>query len=186
MYWRSKMSKISEKILNKARKIHALIQSSEENEASVAKAMFDNLCRKYGITEDDIRDEPKIMREIEFSMVGGYERRLASSLVYKILNVNTFSYTHWTNRRTVIGVKMTDKQWTEFQWQYGVFKKGLWEHLDKSVSAYISTNEIWAHDPPDKSSKEWTEDDLKRWEDVSRMASGMKPVAIRKQLAKQG
>ena len=144
-----------ESIKAKLLKIQALADKGYDGEAKAAKQMVESLCKKYGVTIEDI-----LCRETSktYHFIIGRNKIMHQLFVQchgKVTNKHKLQYIKYSSSE--IGVKLTPLQFAElsnlFDWHKQNLKKEIDHHLDMLLEAYINKHDLFSNDP-DKPQKD--------------------------------
>ena len=130
-------------------KIQALADKGYDGEAKAAKQMVEVLCKKYGISIEDIlcRETPKT-----YHFIIGRNKIMFQLFVQchgKVTNKHELEFKKYSSSE--IGVELTPLQFAElsnlFDWHKQNFKKEIDNHLDMLLEAYINKHDLFSKDP---------------------------------------
>lgn len=80
------------KILEKAKKLQALVERGEMGEALAAKRALDALCLANGLDIETLFNEKKERKYFKLPYYNEYARKLLFQCLHKVLNVGSFEY----------------------------------------------------------------------------------------------
>lgn len=141
-------------IIEKARKILALVEQGVDGEVQAAKIALEALLRKHGLTVADLSNEKRERRE--FSIRSRAERLVFSHCLLNRFGRNSYvrshSYTYRNDHRHVYA-DMTDIEYLDFkpffEFHINRYRKELKKMQETVNVAYIHKNNLF--DPnPDK------------------------------------
>lgn len=130
-------------------KIKALADKGCEGEAIAAKQMVEALCKKYGISIEDIlcQDTSKT-----YHFIIGRNKIMHQLFVQchgKVTNKHKLEYVKYSSAE--IGVQLTPLQFAElsnlFDWHKQNLKNEIDQHLDMLLEAYINKHDLFSNDP---------------------------------------
>ncbi len=177
------------------KKLEALANDTRgnEEERNTAKKMLENLMKKHGITEEDLG---KIeMKERKFWYGTPWEYKLAHQLVYSMMEDRPVK--HRTNANMVgfrgwVYIDMTDAEYIEFEYKFGVYKGALWNEMDIFYTAFLQKNKIF----PDRELTDEEREEIEKKKDdpkekakrmrASMMAEGIEFTVLRKGIGDGG
>lgn len=133
-----------ESLKEKLKKLQALAERGYQGEADNARRIFENLCKKYGVSIEELIDEQKKKR---YCFVIGRNK------IYKELFVQCYakvtgccSLHYWQVSRNEIEVELTAIQYAElaslFAWHKLNFDRDLDDMKKTIMQAYISKHNL--------------------------------------------
>lgn len=160
------------KIHDKLRKLLALAERGEGGEKDTAQRMLEKMMLKYGLTLDDL--EVETTRYYYFPFKTKFERLLLFQVYCKVLDDSNISYRQGVRR---IGFLLTMPQYIQMDMMYSILKLDLVNHIERSVLAFITANDLFASSSasPDK---EHTKEELEELEAMMALMRGIKPSAV--------
>lgn len=134
-----------ESIKQKLQKLQALAERGMAGEAANAKRLIEKLCKKYGVTLEEVlsQDQPQ---NYEFE-IGRYKYmlKLFMQCYAVVTNKGTLSYVQCS--RSVIRVELTPLQYAElknfFEWHKANFAKDVEAMQNTIIDAYLHKHNIF-------------------------------------------
>lgn len=174
------MSQIPDKVVRRLEKLLALTASSNQNEAANAQSRIDALCTKYGIELDQLLSGAEEQKERYIYYYNAPYKKLAIQILYMLVPERPI-YRSRVKQSNLV-VDLTDSEYAEFELYHSVLKPALRQHMEDSVSAFISANDIY----PDTVPEAFVDDEDEDWARLNRvaaMASGITPTPVHKAIS---
>ena len=157
-----------EKVLDKAKKLQALVERGEMGEAKAAKRALENLCDIWGIDIAQLFTEEKKERKFKIPYHDPFAQRILFQCYCKVTNQNEINYSH--NRyKNVIYLELTDAQYIDlsqiFDFYLRQWKKEKKQLMKDMLNAFINKHDLFSADK--ESSKEPITPE--KWEEIMRM-----------------
>ena len=111
--------KIEDKVLDKIKKVYALVEQGYEGEAKAAKFQLDKLLKKYNITLEEILEEES-EEEYEFKHRTKYEKQLIYQIIAKVCGRKKQTF-YFQKGRKVVLVKLTKAEYIDVNEHYQVY-----------------------------------------------------------------
>lgn len=171
---------IDDKIIQLAKKLHALAEQGDGGEKENALEMLQRLIQKHGITLESIIGEAKHRRNF---VIKTTQHKFFFQVVASVLGQDYSYYQSKSNIRK-IGLCLSDAEFIEIQAKFDFYVVAYEKDLKLFYRAFIHRNKLYAkqHENNQQSSKEQkpelTEDDLK----IIYMMQGLKAHAFHKRL----
>lgn len=152
------MKEAKESILEKIRKIKALMDGGEDGEAKAARLALERLMEANGLTWDDIMDERRITREFKYS--NEREMALMMQLIVRLFGSTSEIYKKGTFNKNakVVFLNMTDMEYIDMKNQWEYYRKAWKSYLEKSMkellSAFIMKFNLYDSTPDEGDSRE--------------------------------
>lgn len=166
---------------DRLKKLLALATQGVGGEADNARRVLNRLLDRYGMTEDDLADQPRQLYWFRYDDAPG--RRLLQQLVYSFFPKDDPRHNqHYTSRakQRQLGVKLTEQEHQEFAASYVVYRAALKQHMERAYSAFIQANEIFPEDTDVQ--REYTDEEIAEMRKVLAMAKATERTTIHKQL----
>ena len=145
-----------EKALEKLAKIKALAERGVGGEKETAKRMYEELCRKYEISEDE---EEAALAQLEkrwFSYSTELEEELLLQIFYKVTgSVESYMYTGKYSRRKKRGCICTKLEAAEIELLFGFYREEMKRELEVFMIAFKQKNNLF----PDETARAYKEYD---------------------------
>lgn len=176
----------NEKVIDKIKKLQALVEGGVEGEALAAKRALDALCKKYDVDIEDLFTEKKEWREFKLPYNDKAARKLLFQLYGYVTNKTKFSYKK--NRYgNIISFELTTREFVDLnnmlEFYLKEWKKELKQHCNDLFSAFINKNNLFANSiPDDDKEKKITPEEFERILRVSNLMSTMERKHYRKQI----
>jgi hypothetical protein len=143
-------------IIEKARKVLALVEQGVEGEAQAAKFALEALLKKHGLTIEDLKNEKRERRE--FSIKSRNEILIFNHCILNMFGHSSAvwgrTYTYKRDYRHVYA-EMTDIEYLDFkpffEFHIKQFRKELKKMIEATKSAYINRQNLF---DPNSSQKE--------------------------------
>lgn len=139
-------------IIEKARKVLALVEQGVDGEVQAAKSALEALLAKHGLTIEDLKNEKRELRE--FSIKSSKEILIFSHCILKMFGHGSFVWKHhYTCKRDYrhIYAKMTEIEFLDFKpfYEFHVrqFRKELKKMLETVRTAYIHKHDLFDPNP---------------------------------------
>lgn len=174
-----------ESIKEKLLKMQALAEKGYQGEADAAKRMIEILCRKHGVSIEDILSEQVKTQRFEFEIgKGKIYKTLFTHCYGKVTNKREMSY--YRRSLSKIALDLTPMQYAElsnlFEWHKANFKKDLEQTIDMMVDAYINKHDLFSSDNSGDTDKELPPEDIKKIKAMFAMMEQLSDNTYHKQL----
>lgn len=143
-----------ESIIEKARKILALVEQGVDGEVQAAKAALEAILKKNGLTIEDLKNEKRERRE--FSLKSGEEEYIFNHCIINMFGHHSHVWeNHYRYKRDYrhIYAEMTDVEYLDFkpffEFHVGNYRKELKKMVEAVRSAYIQKNHLFDPNPSD-------------------------------------
>lgn len=152
-----------ESIKAKLLKLQALVENGYKGEAIAAKRRLESLCRKYGVSIEDILREKEEITRYEFETgSSSLLKTLFKQCYFKVLNKKEIIY--YNRSRSKIAVDLTPLQYAElsnlFEWHKVNFKKDMEKTLNTMLDAYLNKHDLFSDQDEDNPEKEIKPEDF--------------------------
>lgn len=129
---------VKDSIMEKLRKIKALMDGGEAGEVEAARLALERLMEANGLTWDDIMDERRTTREFKYS--NKREMALMMQLIVKLFGSTSEIYKKGTFNREakVVFLDMTDVEYIDMKNQWEYYRKAWNSYLEKSMKELLS------------------------------------------------
>lgn len=165
---------------DKMRKLLALAERGEGGEKETAQRMLGSLLLKYGISLQELAEDSKNVYYWNYNNV--HERKILFQIYCKVCNTEDIEY--YTDDRKC-GFELSSSQYIEMDLHYSILKKELKTLIERTVSAFVVANKIFANEEKDTQHREYTQKELEELEELLRIANCIKPSKINKQLERK-
>jgi len=143
-----------EKVLDKLRKIKALAERGVGGEKETALRMYEELCRKYEISEDEAEAALMRLENRWFGYSTPLEEELLVQIFYKVTGDKThYVYTGNYSRRKKRGCVCTELEAAEIQLLFNFYREKMKEELEAFMIAFKQKNSLF----PDETAREYKE-----------------------------
>ena len=143
-----------EKALEKLRKIKALAERGVGGEKETAMRMYEDLCKKYNVSEDEA--ELAQLEKRWFSYSTKLEEELLLQIFYKVTGDSAhYVYTGKYGRRKKRGCVCTELEAVEIELLFNFYKKEMENELKAFMIAFKQKNNLY----PDKTERAYKEND---------------------------
>lgn len=174
-----------EKVIDKVKKLQALVERGERGEVLAAKRALDDLCAQYNIDIDTLFDE----KEEYVSFKLPYNDKLARKLLFqcycKVTNKGEISYRH-NQYSNIIDFSLTKSQEIDlrnmFDFYWKQLKKERAKILDTLIVSFVTKHNIFSDNKETEAKSEMT---AEKWEELQKamvMMSQLEDVSYYKQL----
>lgn len=145
-----------EKVLEKLGKIKALAERGVGGEKETAMRMYEELCRKYDISDNEAEAALMKLETRWFSYSTQLEKELLGQILYKVTGSNErYIYTGKYSRRKKCGCECTALEAAEIELLFGFYREEMKRELEVFMVAFIQKNNIF----PDKTARCYKEND---------------------------
>lgn len=128
-----------EKIKKNLQKILALAENNpNEHEKENARNFAEKLMKKYGITFEDVQEEPRTVREFRYK--NEWENSLLTQVCCTFLNIKEVSMKRSSE---ILFVDLTEKEYKEISHLYETHKENFKKEIEKLLFAYFSKNKLF-------------------------------------------
>ncbi len=129
-------------------KLKTLAERGSEGEKDNAAALLAKLCEKYGVDPEDVATDDATAYYWFQHRRGKVFKTLLFQCIYKTVGVGYKTFTRSQNRRAEIGTICTKAQAMEIELDYEFYAKHLQDDIDRLLSAFIQTNNIFPPNAP--------------------------------------
>ena len=159
-----------ELLIDKLKKIEALVRSGIGGEKTTAQRMLDALCKKHGITLDQIISMEK--KPYRFAFKDKLDVTLLSHVAMNICQ--THKITNWKRGRAIY-FELTKAQAIDVEDCFRHYRKAWRSQLKDMMAAFVNANRLFApgDGDDDKSHKEHTSDSRARAMRIMQLMQGM-------------
>lgn len=163
-------------VMERLRKIQALALSGIDGEKAAAKEMLDKMCKKYGVSPEELVTNEK--KFYAFSYRNKVERQLLIQVIAYIVRLDQVTCMQYKHQKKV-EVECTHAQYLDIEDCYRFYRKEYkiaWKlHTKGFLSAFIGRHNIY---PPDNGErKERTEAEQEEIMRIIKMMQTIKPAA---------
>lgn len=144
-----------ESIIEKARKILALVEQGVDGEVQAAKCALEALLAKHGLTIEDLKNEKRERRE--FSVKSSNEALIFNHCIINRFGHNSYVWdNHYTYKRDYrhVYADMTDIEYLDFKpfFEFHVkqYRKELKKMLETVKSAYVNKHNLFDPNPSEE------------------------------------
>lgn len=173
-----------EKVIDKVRKLQALVEGGADGEIKAARRALEHLCRSYDVNLEELFSE-KVQR---WAFTVPYHDLFARTILFqiyaKVVNSPTIEFSHNRNMN-VFYFDLTNSQYVEMQGMFDFFfpqwKKEKKQLLEDLVSAFLNKHNLFSDQAGLKEEPMTPE----RWQKILRteaLMSQLKDVSYHKQL----
>lgn len=163
-----------------AKKIYELTKRGESGEKENAELQLRKLMEKYNFTIEDLEEDKKDWFCFKYEWDFYLSRKLLFQILYMVC---PYAYYEKGDKRYEIIVECTAMEKIEIDALYAFYLEKLKEDIELFYSAYIHTNILFSKiEGEKKEQKEYTEEEMKKLEQISRMMLGMEKHTYYKQL----
>ena len=156
-----------EKVLEKLGKIKALAERGVGGEKETAQKMYEELCRKYDISDAEAEAAFEKLEERWFSYSTQLEKELLLQIFYKVTgSVESYAYIGKYKRRKKAGCVCTALEAAEIELLFNFYREEMKKELEIFMLAFKQKNNLF----PDKTARaykepqrEATEEELKKY-----------------------
>ena len=173
-----------EKVLDKAKKLHTLVERGEMGEAKAAKRDLENLCDAWGIDVAQLFDEKKHSREFRLPYNDPFARDILFQCYCKVTNQDTIDYSH-NQYKNKIWFELTDAQYIDLNQVFAFYlkqwKKERRQLMKDMLVAFINKHNLFS------ANKKASDEPMtpEKWKKIMRMQqlmSQLEDVSYHKQL----
>lgn len=141
-----------EKVLDKLGKIKALAERGAGGEKETAMRMYEELCRKYDISDNEAEAALMKLEKRWFSYSTQLEKELLVQIFYKVTgDMTCYAYTGRYSRRKKCACECTALEAAEIELLFGFYR----EEMKRELEVFIQKNNIF----PDKTARCYKEND---------------------------
>jgi len=176
---------MTDSIKDKLRKIRALTASPNEAESTSARAMLNDMLKKYNISETEITDEATKERFFKFS--NKEEDRLLNQIIFMVIN-NKREYKLYSLRSSLTGrksralsVELTELEFIQVKELFPIYRKELKKAYKDVYQAFTIANNIYPENKS-QSSKEPTKEEIDSYYRALKMSQGIEKTEILKKI----
>lgn len=145
-----------EKVLEKLGKIKALAERGVGGEKETAMRMYEELCRKYNISDDEAEAALMKLETRWFSYSTQLEKELLGQILYKVTGSNErYIYTGKYSRRKKRGCVCTALEAAEIELLFGFYREEMKRELEVFMVAFKQKNNLF----PDETARAYKEYD---------------------------
>lgn len=129
---------VQDSIMEKLRKIKALMDRGEAGEAENARIALERLLAANGLTWDDVTDEHRTTREFKYS--NEREMALMMQLIVRLFGSTSEIYKKGTFHRKakLVFLDMTDVEYIDMKNQWEYYRKAWKSYLERSMKELLS------------------------------------------------
>lgn len=170
-----------ELIIDKLRKILALRDAGHMGEASAAEAALNRLCRKYGISIDEIMDSVEKKKRVYFNGVSdSHVKNILFACYFKVTNQQRVSYCK--AGRGCIVFDLTPWQEVELKELFDCMKKAYNKAVKQTIEdfneAFIITNHLYSDAATEPSDKPLSPEEMSRIRRIFNISTTINPTPI--------
>lgn len=145
-----------DKILEKLKKIKALAERGVGGEKETAMRMYEELCQKYGISEDEAEKALEKLEKRWFSYSTQLEKQLLLHIFYKVTgSPEHYVYVGKYRHRKKCGCVCTALEAAEIELLFGFYREEMEKELEVFMIAFTQRNYLF----PDESARLYKEDE---------------------------
>ena len=130
-------------IIQKLRKLHALVERGSPGERENAKVLLIRLLEKFDLTIDDFVDR-KVWAKFPYRTV--FEKDLLFQVTFKVTGDSTLTYVTEKNN---MSLKLTESEQIEVKRLYAIYRKALKKEFETTFQAFIHKHWIFPKTPSD-------------------------------------
>lgn len=177
-----------ESIKSRLKKIQALVENGYEGEAQAAKQLLDGMCRKYGLSIEDLLDQDKVERR-EFNIGRNkINLRLFVQCYAKVSGKKGVGF--YRESPSVISLELTAYQYAEILNLFNWHKTNLQKDLDNAqqlcFEAYVQKHALYRERSEEEEKDDKTPVDFKRLSQIVMMMGNLNDRSYYKQLKRNG
>lgn len=149
---------VKESILEKLRKIKALMDRGEAGEAENARIALERLLAANGLTWDDVTDEHRTTREFKYS--NEREMALMMQVLVRLFGSKSdiFQTGRFNKQAKEVFLEMTEVEYIDLKNQWEYYRKAWKSYLEKSMkellSAFVMKFNLYDSTPDEGESRE--------------------------------
>lgn len=169
-----------EKVLEKLGKIKALAERGVGGEKETAMRMYEELCRKYEISEDEAEAALMKLEKRWFSYSTPLEEELLTQIFYKVTgDAACYVYTGQYSRRKKRGCVCTELEAAEIELLFSFYRERMKEELKVFMIAFKQRNNLFpdetarAYKEYDGPEREMTEEEKRKYKKAAFMRQFM-------------
>lgn len=136
-----------EKVIDKVRKLQALVEGGFGGEIKAAKRVLDALCSQYNINLEDLFSEKVQRWKFTIPYHDPFARTILFQIYAKVVNSRTIEFSHNKNMN-VFYFDLTNRQYVEMQGMFDFFfsqwKKEKKQLLEDLVSAFLNKHNLFS------------------------------------------
>ncbi len=169
-----------DKAKKRMRKLLALAERGVGGEQETAQRMLDTMLHKHGITLSDLTNKETTLHF--WSCYTKHDRTLLLYICGMVLDSTTIKY---TKQGRQVGVKLTAADRITVDLHYQMLRKGLREHVDRAVTAFIMANELYPKtvSTDDDVPRERTREEEMKWDEIRGMSRIIDPIKVYPQIS---
>lgn len=127
------------KIQDKLKKIKELAERGVGGERETAKKLYENLLKKYELSDDDIEDSLQVRW---FRFKDDIDKKLLIHIFYKVTGDSSY-WTKKDKRMNLVGCECTEFESDEIVFYYQFYREHLNNEIDIFMSAFMHKNRIY-------------------------------------------
>lgn len=169
-----------EKVLEKLGKIKALAERGVGSEKETAMRMYEELCRKYDISDNEAEAAMMKLEKRWFSYSTKLEEELLIQIFYKVTGDPAhYEYTGQYSRRKKRGCVCTELEAAEIELLFSFYRKEMENELEAFMIAFKQKNNLYpdetarAYKEYDGPERELTEEELRKYKKAAFMRQFM-------------
>ena len=145
-----------EKVLEKLGKIKALAERGVGGEKETAIRMYEEMCRKYNISDDEAEAALMKLEKRWFSYSTQLEKELLTQIFYKVTgDMACYVYTGQYSRRKKCACECTALEAAERELLFGFYREEMKRELEVCMVAFKQKNNLF----PDETARAYKEYD---------------------------
>lgn len=176
--------KTFESIKSRLKKIQSLAENGYKGEAAAARRLLDEMCKKYGLTIEDLLDQDKVERRMFNIGRNKVYLNLFAQCYAKVTGNKGVSYCKESS--SVISLEVTAYQYAEilnlFDWHKANLKKDLDNAQDLCFEAYIQKHGLYRQRSEEEKREDKTPIDFERLSKIIMMMRNLNDNSYYKQL----
>lgn len=130
-------------------KLLVLSKCGVDGERENASKLLKKLMKKYNISEEQLNED--LEEWYKFKIKNEFELKLLSQVVYKVVGYGVIVESY-RKSKTVYMLYLTPNQKIEIEYLFTIYKNDFSIELEKFYKAFISKNNIFPKNAPQKSS----------------------------------
>jgi len=169
---------MTERLIEKLKKIHALAESGIEGERENAREIFAELCEKHNVNPQTFDDEKK--SKVKFMIRDRQDEILLYQVVVHVCGIKTH-FLRKDRKTKARWFELTDAQEKEVNECLRHYRR-LWQtHLTDAIQAFIYANKIFGISA-DKDRPELSLEEIQELKRISEIMRGMEPSPWKKRM----
>lgn len=176
-----------EKVIDKVRKLQALVERGVDGEALAAKRALEKLCLEHNVDIDELFSEKKESRYFKLPFYDQFARTILFQVCANVTGQKTISY-HTGQYKNEIYLDLTNSQYLEIQSMYEFFfaqwKKEKKHLLETLINAFINKHNIFSNveDDEPKEEEPMTPERWKKIMEISALMDNLEDVSYHKRI----